>query len=418
MEINLSRLMNDFENIVGFTSTPGNGCTRFSYSKEDRRVREYLFARMEELGMDVKVDAIGNIRATYGKELNRPSIMIGSHHDTVKNGGKYDGLTGVLAALEIIRVLKEEKAELQQPIELVSFAEEEGSNFGITMLGSKVFAGKYSLEELKTIKNAEGKSVYETAKDFGFEIDQAERDILQRGEIDAMIELHIEQGQILESQQKSIGIVQAIAGMRTYKVTIEGDSNHAGTTPMDLRSDPMAGAAEIISQIRKTAKNDVLQSTVATVGKIECRPNIPNVIPQEVEFYVDIRDVEAKGVEIVSGKLAQKVKEVSDEHSLKCTIELVGESRTVKLSSRLIEKIEETAIEKRFDYLKLNSGAVHDTAMLSGLTDIGMIFIPSKGGKSHCPEEYTSEKDLKAGCDLLLNVVRKLACKKTEKQKI
>ncbi|WP_282140876.1 Zn-dependent hydrolase [Cytobacillus oceanisediminis] len=418
MEINLSRLMNDFENIVGFTSTPGNGCTRFSYSKEDQRVREYLFARMEELGMDVKVDAIGNIRATYGKELNRPSIMIGSHHDTVKNGGKYDGLTGVLAALEIIRVLKEEKAELQQPIELVSFAEEEGSNFGITMLGSKVFAGKYSLEVLKTIKNAEGKSVYETAKDFGLEIDQAERDILQRGEIDAMIELHIEQGQILESQQKSIGIVQAIAGMRTYKVTIEGDSNHAGTTPMDLRSDPMAGAAEIISQIRKTAKNDALQSTVATVGKIECRPNIPNVIPQEVEFYVDIRDVEAKGVEIVSGKLAQKVKEVSDEHSLKCTIELVGESRTVKLSSRLIEKIEETAIEKRFDYLKLNSGAVHDTAMLSGLTDIGMIFIPSKGGKSHCPEEYTSEKDLKAGCDLLLNVVRKLACKKTEKQKI
>ncbi|MDM5228252.1 Zn-dependent hydrolase [Cytobacillus sp. NJ13] len=418
MEINLSRLMNDFENIAGFTSTPGKGCTRFSYSKEDRRVREYLFARMEELEMDIKVDAIGNIRATYGKELNRPSIMIGSHHDTVKNGGKYDGLTGVLAALEIIRVLKEEKAELQQPIELVSFAEEEGSNFGITMLGSKVFAGKYNLEELKTIKNSEGKSVYETAKDFGLEIDQAERDILQRGEIDAMIELHIEQGQILESQQKSIGIVQAIAGMRTYKVTIEGDSNHAGTTPMDLRSDPMAGAAEIISQVRKTAKYDALPTTVATVGKLECRPNIPNVIPQKVEFYVDIRDVEARGVEIVSGKLAQKIKEVSDEHSLKSTIGLVGESKTVKLSSKLIEKIEKTAIEQGFDYLKVNSGAVHDTAMLSGLTDIGMIFIPSKGGKSHCPEEYTSEKDIKAGCDLLLNVVRKLACQKTEKQKI
>lgn len=154
--------------------------------------------------MDIKVDAIGNIRATYGKELNRPSIMIGSHHDTVKNGGKYDGLTGVLAALEIIRVLKEEKAELQQPIELVSFAEEEGSNFGITMLGSKVFAGKYNLEELKTIKNSEGKSVYETAKDFGLEIDQAERDILQRGEIDAMIELHIEQGQILKASKNQL----------------------------------------------------------------------------------------------------------------------------------------------------------------------------------------------------------------------
>ncbi len=410
--------MKDFENIISYTSTPGNGCTRFSYSREDRQARKYLSARMEELGLDVKVDAIGNIRAAYRKDLNKPSIMIGSHHDTVKNGGKYDGLTGVLAALEIIRVLKEEEAELSRPIELVSFAEEEGSNFGITMVGSKVFAGKYELEELKAIKNPEGKSVYEAAKDFGLEIDHMERDILQKGEIDAMIELHIEQGQVLESQQKSIGIVQAIAGMKTFKVTIDGDSNHAGTTPMNVRSDPMAGAVEIISHIQKTAKHEALETTVATVGKIECKPNIPNVIPQIVEFYVDIRDVEAEGVEIVSRKLAQKVKEVSDEHSLKSTIELVGESDTVKLSSRIIGQIEETAKEQGFDYLKLNSGAVHDTAMLSGLTDIGMLFIPSKGGKSHCPEEYTSIKDIKAGCDLLLNVVRKLACKETEKQKI
>ncbi|PWW31402.1 allantoate deiminase [Cytobacillus oceanisediminis] len=418
MEINISRMMNDLENIIGFTSTPGDGCTRFSYSKEDRKAREYLFARMEEIGLDVKLDAIGNIRATYGKELNKPSIMIGSHHDTVKNGGKFDGLTGVLAALEIIRVLKEEEVELSQPIELVSFAEEEGSNFGITMLGSKVCAGKYDLEELKSIKNPEGISVYQKAKDFGLAIENAERDILQKGKVDAMIELHIEQGQVLESQQKSIGIVQAIAGMRTYKITIDGDSNHAGTTPMHLRSDPMAGAAEIISHIQKTAKKNALPTTVATVGKIECKPNIPNVIPQKVEFYVDIRDVEAEGVEIVSNALAERVKEVSKEHSLESKVELVGESDTVKLSSRIIDQIEETAKEHQFNYLKLNSGAVHDTAMLSGLTDIGMLFIPSKGGKSHCPEEYTSEKDIKAGCDLLLNVVHKLACKKTEKQGI
>lgn len=418
MEINIGRMMKDFENIISYTSTLGNGCTRFSYSQEDQKAREYLFAQMNEIGLDVKVDAIGNIRATYQKELNKPSIMIGSHHDTVKNGGKYDGLTGVLAALEIIKVLKEEEAELSRPIELVSFAEEEGSNFGITMLGSKVCTGKYDLEELKAIKNPEGKSVYEIAKEFELEIDHVERDILQKGEVEAMIELHIEQGQVLESQQKSIGIVQAITGMKTYKITMDGDSNHAGTTPMNLRSDPMAGAAEIISHIQKTAKHGVLPTTVATVGKIECKPNISNVIPQKVEFYVDIRDVETEGVEIVSGRLAQKVKEVCKEYSLKGTIELVGESDTVKLSSHIIDQIEETAKEHGFDYLKLNSGAVHDTAMLSGLTEIGMLFIPSKGGKSHCLEEYTSEKDIKAGCDLLLNVVRKLACNKQEKQKI
>lgn len=417
MEINIKRMMNDLESIIRYTSTPGSGCTRFSYSPEDQKAREYLLAQMEELGLSIKVDAIGNIRATYGNELDKPSIMIGSHHDTVKNGGKYDGLTGVLAALEIIRVLKEEKVELSQPIELISFAEEEGSNFGITMLGSKVMTGRYGVEELKTIKNPDGISVYEKAKGFGLDIENVQNDILDKGKVAAMIELHIEQGAVLERQKKSIGIVQAIAGMRTYKVTVEGDSNHAGTTPMNLRSDPMVGAAEIISHIQKTAKNTALPTTVATVGKIECKPNIPNVIPQKVEFYADIRDVEAKGVEIVSNALAEKVNEISEEHSLKSVIELVGESDTVKLSSRIIEQIEDTAKEYQYDYIKMNSGAVHDVAMLAGWADIGMIFIPSMGGKSHCPEEYTSEKDIKAGCDLLLNVVRALACKKWKRSK-
>lgn len=418
MDIQIDRIMKDFERITSFTKTPQNGCTRFSYSFEDNQARQYLYSKMHELGLSIKVDAIGNIRAKLGQEINKPSIMIGSHIDTVENGGKYDGLTGVLAALEVIRVIKQEEQPLAHPIELIIFSEEEGSNFGITMLGSKVMTGQYELEELKTIKNVDGVSVYDKVKSFGLDIDNLRNDLLDKHEVEAMIELHIEQGAVLESKNKSIGIVQAIAGMNTYKVTLEGISNHAGTTPMEIRADPMVGAAGIISYMQQAAKLMALPTTVATVGKITCEPNVPNIIPRKVEFFVDIRDVEPKGIEIVSNELESKLKSVSLEHSLTYKLELIGTSETVNLSSRIINTIEKVAIEKEFDYIKMNSGAVHDTAMLNGLTDVGMIFIPSLGGKSHCPDEYTSEKDIEAGCNLMLHVVKSLAVSKNNIQTI
>ncbi|WP_373895514.1 Zn-dependent hydrolase [Virgibacillus sp. CBA3643] len=414
MEINLKRMLNDFSTIVSFTRTPNNGCTRFSYSYEDRQTREYLISQMEELGLSIKVDAVGNIRATYGMEIKKSSIMVGSHIDTVKNGGEYDGLTGVLVALEIIRVLKEEQVKISRPIELIIFAEEEGSNFGVTMLGSKVLTGKCGTADLKKIKNGEGDSAYDIAKSFGLRVDHAEEDVLVNEEVDAMIELHIEQGAVLETQNKSVGIVQAIAGMKTFKITLEGDSNHAGTTPMDLRQDPMAGAATIISHIRQVAKTQALPTTVATVGKIICQPNISNVIPQRVEFFVDVRDVDSEGIDLIANALTEKVNAVTTEDNLQGKIEVIGESNPVKLSSRITHAIEKTASERGYDYMKMNSGAVHDAAMMANLTDVGMIFIPSMGGKSHSPDEYTREEDIKSGGDLLLHVIKRLAVKTKE----
>ena len=412
LEINLDRMRNDFSAIVSFTKTPNHGCTRFSYSNEDRQVRDYLLLQMQGLGLSIKVDAIGNIRAIYGEEIDKPSIMIGSHIDTVENGGKYDGLTGVLVALEIIRVLKEEQVTLSRSVELIIFAEEEGSNFGITMLGSKVLTGKYGIADLQSIRNGEGDSAYDVAKRFGLDIESAEKDVLEEEEVNAMIELHIEQGAVLETLNKSVGIVQAIAGMKTFKVTLEGDSNHAGTTPMDLRQDPLSGAGNIISYIQRIAKTVALPTTVATVGKIICEPNMPNVIPQRVVFFVDVRDVETKGIDLVVDRLIEKLNAVAAEDKLQCKIELIGASDPVKLSSRIVQAIEETASEYGYNYMKMNSGAVHDAAMMTDVTDVGMIFIPSMGGKSHCPEEYTREKDIKSGGDLLLQTVIKLAVKR------
>ncbi|MBY7144444.1 Zn-dependent hydrolase [Virgibacillus sp. NKC19-3] len=414
MEINLQRMLNDLTTIVRYTRTPHNGCTRFSYSVEDRQARDYLLRQMKKLGLSIKVDGIGNIRAKCGKEIDQPSIMIGSHIDTVENGGKYDGLIGVLTALEIIRVLKEKKITLRRPIELIIFAEEEGSNFGVTMLGSKVLTGKYNGEDLKSIKNGSGNSVYDVAKDFGLTVDLIEQDIIREDEVDAMIELHIEQGAVLENQNKSIGIVQAIAGMKTFKITLEGDSNHAGTTPMDLRQDPLAAAATIIAHIKQVAKTTALPTTVATVGKISCQPNMSNVIPQKVEFFVDVRDVESKGVDLITKELMEKVNAVATEDKLQSEVELIGASDPIKLSSSIVHKIEETASTQGYNYIKMNSGAVHDAAMMTSVADVGMIFIPSMGGKSHSPDEYTKEEDIKWGGDLLLHVVNNLAAKTQE----
>lgn len=411
MEISLERILIDLENVIRFNKTPQNGSTRFSYSKEDRQARDYLITKMSELGMAIKVDGIGNIRAKFGNELENPSIMIGSHIDTVENGGKYDGLLGVLAALETIRVLKEEKVVLDHPIELIIFAEEEGSNFGVTMLGSKVLTGKLTLEQLKSIKNEKGLSAYDVCKNFGLHVDSIETDQIGKNKVDAMIELHIEQGAVLESEKKSIGIVKAIAGMKSFKVTLEGESNHAGTTPMNLRADPMAGASKVISFIQHAAKNLALPTTVATVGRIVCEPNMANVIPKKVEFFIDIRDVEPEGIEMVVLHLIEIVNAASKENSLKSHIDLIGKSNSVKLSSRIIDVIEKAAIENDSNYMKINSGAVHDSAMMTDVTDVGMIFIPSIKGKSHCPEEFSKLEDIKAGCNLLLKTVKSLAVK-------
>lgn len=415
-ESNIDRISKDIENIVKITATPGSGYTRFSYSKEDKEVREYLTKILEELGLPVKVDGVGNIRAKYigNGNQDKASIMIGSHIDTVPNGGKFDGLTGVVTALEVIRVLEENKIELNHPVEFVIFAEEEGSNFGTTMVGSKVLTGLYELEDLKELKDNKGKSAYEVMKEFGLEVDKIKEQTLKKDDVKAMIELHVEQGGILHKENLSIGIVKAIAGMKSYKVTFNGISNHAGTTPMNLRKDPMIPAAEMILHLKDIAKNKALKNTVATVGKIHSQPNASNVIASEVEIYVDVRDVEPKGIEMVSQELKTKGKDLEKKHDLKIEVELVGESQVMKLSTEVVETIEKIAKIRKYNYKRMNSGAVHDAAMLTTVTDVGMIFVPSIDGISHSPNEMTNIEDIKIGCDVLLDTVIELAGEKNK----
>ncbi|MCR1954243.1 M20 family metallo-hydrolase [Clostridioides mangenotii] len=410
MKVNISRLQNTIEKIGQFNSSPGKGCSRFSFSKEDLDLKEYLIKEFNLLGMETRVDSIGNIRSVLKGNLPKlPVIMIGSHVDTVSNGGNYDGVAGVVCALEVIRVFRENNINLDTSIELVIFSEEEGSNFNSTMVGSKSMVGKYSVEDLKKLTNNKNQSCFEVLKSIGINPENLSNDIVRKNEIKAMIELHIEQSVVLDSLSTPIGIVEAIAGMCTLKIGITGKANHAGSTPMYMRHDALVEAAKLIEKVKDIAENAKSNSSVATVGTLNAYPNSSNIIPGEVEIFIDIRDVTSEGIDEILKKINEYIGMQIEKNEFRYSSKVIAESEAIKLSSNIIKEIEHCAKKMGVNFKMMNSGAVHDSAQLAKITDVGMIFVPSINGDSHCPEEYTAIKDIELGCNLLLSLVYKLA---------
>ena len=335
--------------------------------------------------------------------------MTGSHIDTVLYGGKFDGVAGVVGALEGIRVLNENSMPTRHPVEVVIFVEEEGSNFMSTMAGSKAMIGEYGPEELKKIVNDKGVSMYEVAKSSGFSPEKTHDFVIKSGEIKAMIELHIEQAAVLDVENIPTGIVKAIAGIKTYTIEIEGVSNHAGATPMYLRNNPMSAAAEIISRVNSIVTQKANATTVGTVGRIICEPNVANIIPEKVLFTLDVRDVDPQGIDIAVSEIEKLLDSTARKHKVKKQMTLVAEAAPIKLADDVIEIIVEEAKRRGIKYKLMNSGAVHDSSLLAGVTSVGMIFVPSVNGRSHVQYEKTEFEDIKQGCDLLLGAIYKLA---------
>jgi len=410
VETNLDRIIKEIELFSVFNSTPGKGVTRFSYSDADKEARKYLVQQFESLDLDLSIDAVGNMRAKRkGTDENAPIVMTGSHIDTVLYGGKFDGVVGVVGALEVVRVLNENNIPTKHPVEVVIFVEEEGSNFMSTMAGSKTMIGQYGPEELKNIVNDKDVSMYELAESSGFSPDTASDFVINPGEIKAMIELHIEQAAVLDAEKIPTGIVNAIAGIKTYTIEIEGVSNHAGATPMHLRNNPMSAAAEIISQVDGIVIQKANTTTVGTVGKIICEPNVANIIPGKVMFTLDVRDVDPQGIKFTVAEFEELLDSAVRKHGVKKRMTLVAEAAPIKLADEIIQIIEEEARLRGIDYKLMNSGAVHDSSMLVDITSVGMIFVPSVNGRSHVQYEKTEFEDIKQGCDLLLGAVYKLA---------
>ncbi len=405
LKINIQRVMEDIRTISSIRPEGSFGSTRFSYSEEDRHAREYVIREMTGAGANVWTDSVGNIHGRIvGTEKEKSRVLVGSHLDTVRNGGPLDGLLGVAAGLEILRVFQEEKIKPVRDLEIIAFSEEEGSNFGATMLGSKCLAGKAGLEELRRLKNDEGITAYEVMKKFGLNPDSIEEDLFKPEETYAMLELHIEQGQVLEDSGASLGIVEGIFGMTNIHITLKGIGNHAGATPMGLRRDPMAAAGRIIGKIPEWVNQIGSTQLVATVGKIQAYPNASNVIPEKVAFTVDIRDMEAGFIGKMESRIREELERLGKE-GIQIQMETIATSPSVSLSREIGDILKEEATAMGISNRNMYSGAVHDCAMFTDMTKVGLLFVPSIGGRSHVPEEDTKEGDIGAGISVLLRAV-------------
>ena len=410
LSINEKRFLSRLEDMSRFNRTPGEGVTRFSYSPEDRRAREYLLSLFEEAGMAVSVDGVGNIRARLeGSDPSAPAVLSGSHIDTVLHGGRYDGTVGTLGALEAVTAIAESGLPHGAPLEVVAFAEEEGSNFGSTLAGSKAMVGKYTLEDMKHLTTPEGKTMEALVREAGYDPDSLAGCPFRPEKVKALVELHIEQSVVLESLSVPLGIVEAVSGIRVVEVRLKGTSNHAGATPMPLRQDPLAAAARIIGQVEVFARGSGTGTTVATVGKISCSPNVSNIIPAEVRFTMETRDVATEGMESVTERLASFASAVAAAGGVEIEIIPVSDSDPVVLDEEIVGLIDRCAEKRGFSRHRMNSGAVHDACMFAPLLPTGMIFVPSRGGRSHVPEEHTDPADLVRGVTLLADVLYELA---------
>lgn len=378
------------------------GITRIAYSNEEQACTHALMRMCKDAKMTVKLDQAGNLIARRdGKSNELPPVIIGSHIDSVYQGGKYDGVVGVTAALEIIHRLNDRGIVTEHPIELISFACEESSRFGVSTVGSKAMAGRIEKEKYRLLTDRDGVTMERAfalcALDFN-NIEQASR---RGGTFKAFYEIHIEQGPVLEMEKKKIGIVTGIAAPARFIVKVFGSASHSGTTPMTMRKDALLGAAEIALELEKVAKLERSFGTVATVGVLDVKPGAMNVVPGEVEMKIDIRSSSIESRQRVLNHLFQTITSVENKRLLEIACDEISLEDPILLSTELGNLIAQICKQKKLPYRFMQSGAGHDAMNMTGFGPVGLIFIPSAGGISHHPQEHTNMEDILVGIDVL-----------------
>ncbi|MCM3569291.1 M20 family metallo-hydrolase [Neobacillus mesonae] len=404
-KINSERLLQRVEELSKIGKTPENGVTRKALTKDDYEAQQLVANWMREAGLEVRVDNLGNlIGRKEGNDSNAPSIMIGSHIDTVPNGGKYDGTIGVLGGIEVAQFIHDEGMQTKYPIEVIAFCDEEGTRFQGGLFGSRGMVGKVTeLELLK--KDDNGISRYEALKSFGLNPDLIHESVRCKGEIKVFLELHIEQGPYLQSIDKPVGIVTGIAGPAWFSVKIFGESGHAGTVPMNLRRDPIAGAAKIIGFIEEVCSKDSNSQTVGTVGKITAIPGGSNVIPELVEFTLDIRDIDLERRNQTISKIKNEIARICKDRELRYEIVEHLIKDPTMCAPHVVEKMMEIGKSLELDAPKMISGAGHDAMAIGEIADIGVIFVRCLNGISHNPKESAAIMDITKGVSLLQETV-------------
>lgn len=403
------RLEENFRKLATIGAQVDGGITRLAFSDADWEARSFIIELMQQAGLAVRVDAFGNlIGRREGTDGAAPVVMLGSHIDSVPNGGNFDGGLGVLAAIEVVQCLQEAGVQTRHPIEVVVFMAEESSRFGIATMGSKAFCGKLSLTQLEQLTDKQGMTLIEAMQQRGLEPEKvaAARYV---GEIKAFFELHIEQGRVLENSGDQIGIVTGIAAPTRFKVVVTGQADHSGATPMNMRQDALTAAAEIILLVEKLAGQEAHNGTVGTTGMVEAEPGVMNVIPGRVELGIDIRGIVASSKQQVVQELTAGLAEIENRRGVAIESRTITDEKPVEISREIVEFLHGIAKDGQYASRLMPSGAGHDAMHLAGIAPTGMLFISCKGGVSHNPAEYASIEDITAGTQVMFRAVTKLA---------
>ena len=411
-EINKERLLRDLNAVSRIGLGEGGSVTRLAFSAHEMRARQLLVHLMRRAGLHVRVDAVGNVFGRLPGTREGPAVLAGSHLDSVVRGGKFDGPVGVMGALEAVRTLKENDVRLPAPLESVCFVGEESSRFGFATLGSSLVAGEVAMDDFANAVDARGVRVEDVLSGLG--IHRGNLASLKRDpkSVKAYVELHIEQGPVLESRRKKVGVVTAIAAPSRFRVVFHGHADHSGATPMEMRKDALVAAARLITFVdevcRERAAGD-RGGVVGTVGAIEVEPGVINSIPGRVELLVDVRSVVAASKRKAARRIESQARRIARERGMEVEIRTIRDEDPVALHPRVVSLIRSTCEERGVPFEVMPSGAGHDAMQMARVAPTGMIFIPSVDGVSHNPAEWTDPEDVCLGTQLLADTLVRAA---------
>jgi beta-ureidopropionase / N-carbamoyl-L-amino-acid hydrolase len=403
-KVSQAHLLGNIAALAQIGALDGGGCARLALTDEDKAGRDLVTGWMKALGLDVRIDTIGNVIGVRAGRENVPPIMTGSHIDTVRTGGRYDGNYGVLAGLEVVRALNDAGITTRRPIAVAFFTNEEGARFQPDMMGSLVYAGGLGLNEAYAASDKDGLSVGDELRRIGY-LGAAKPGALRPH---AFLELHIEQGPILDEEKVQIGVVESVQGISWTEYTVSGVSNHAGTTPMRLRRDAGYLAASVNLFARKLAW-EMGGDQVATIGALSLRPNLINVVPNRAVFAVDLRNTDEEKLKQAEARVAEHIAEVAKAERVEVDAKVLARFEPVIFDAGLVDRVEHHARALSLSTRRMPSGAGHDAQMMQRLCPTAMIFVPSAAGLSHNVKEHTEASDLMAGAQVLMNLMLELA---------
>ncbi|HEX6167272.1 MAG TPA: Zn-dependent hydrolase [Acidimicrobiales bacterium] len=405
MEIKAERLLADLDALAEVGDTGDGGNCRLALTDDDAGGRELVVSWMRGLGLEVVVDRIGNVVATRaGREPDLDPVMTGSHIDTVRTGGRYDGTLGVLAGLEVVRALDETDVRTRRPLAVAFFTDEEGSRFAPDMLGSLVYAGGMALEDALGMVGIDDAVLGDELERIGWAGEAA----VPGPAPHAYVELHIEQGPLLEEQGVTIGAVTGVQGISWQELTLTGQANHAGTTPMRLRRDAGYVAAEVATYVRRLARQ-LGGHQVGTVGRLDLHPDLVNVVAAHATLTVDLRNTDEAVLAESEWRLREHVDRVARDEGVEASWRRLARFEPVAFDPGVIALVERAASDRGHRVIRLPSGAGHDAQMLARMCPAGMVFVPSRAGVSHNPAEFTEPEHLAAGTQVLADVLVGLA---------